>query len=136
MAKKGHGRPPGGMPKGMRMGPGMPSPQALARQVAEMQAKLEQEKAALAEATFTGTAGGGLVTAIVRGSGEVESVRLDPSVLEGGDVEMVGDLVVAAVNVALRQMQEAAAASLGDLGGLGGPGPGSLGLDDLRGLLG
>lgn len=131
MAKKGRGRTAAGLPKGLRMGPGMPNPQQLARQVAQMQAKLTEERAALAEATFAGTAGGGMVTAVVRGNGELESVRLDPSVLEGGDVEMVGDLVVAAVNVALRQMQEAATASLG----LGGVDPAALGLEDLKGLL-
>ena len=52
--------------------------------------------------------------------------------LDPADPEMAGDLVVAAVNQALRQIQEAAAASMG----LGPEGPGALGLDDLRGLLG
>ncbi len=111
----------------------MPSPQQLARQMAEMRAKIDEQRAALAEATFTGTAGGGMVTAVVRGTGELESVRLDPSVLDPADPEMVGDLVVAAVNVALRQAQEAAASSVGlDLGPLD---PGALGLGDLGELL-
>lgn len=111
----------------------MPSPQQLARQMAEMRAKIDEQRAALAETTFTGTAGGGMVTAVVRGTGELESVRLDPSVLDPADPEMVGDLVVAAVNVALRQAQEAAASSVGlDLGPLD---PGALGLGDLGELL-
>jgi len=133
MAKKGHYRIPGGLPQGGRGGPGMPSPQQLARQMAQMRAKIDEQRAALAEATFTGTAGGGMVTAVVRGTGELESVRLDPSVLDPADPEMVGDLVVAAVNVALRQAQEAAASSVGlDLGPLD---PGALGLGDLGELL-
>ena len=133
MAKKGHQRIPGGFPQGGRGGPGMPFPQQLARQMAEMRARIDEQRAALAESTFTGTAGGGMVTAVVRGTGELESVRIDPSVLDPADPEMVGDLVVAAVNVALRQAQEAAASSVGlDLGPLD---PGALGLGDLGELL-
>jgi len=133
MAKKPHHRVPGGYPGG-RMGGGMPSLETLARRAAEMQEQIEAQRAALAERTFTGTAGGGAVSAVVRGTGELESVRFDPAVLDPADPEMAGDLVVAAVNQALRQIQEAAAASMGV--GPGGPGPGGVGLDDLRGLLG
>jgi hypothetical protein len=117
----------------MRPGGGMPSLEALARRAAEMQEQLEAQRAALAERTFTGTAGGGAVTVVMRGSGELESVRFDPAVLDPADPEMAGDLVVAAVNVALRQAQEAAASSVGlDLGPLD---PGALGLGDLGELL-
>lgn len=134
MAKKGHYRGPGGFPPGARPGAGIPSPQQLARQMAEMQAEIDRQRAALAEATFTGTAGGGMVRAVVRGTGELVSVALDPSVLDPADPEMIGDLVVAAVNVAWREAQEAAASSVGlPAGGLD---PGSLDLGDLRGLLG
>ena len=118
----------------MRPGGGMPSLESLARRAAEMQEQLEAQRAALAERTFTGTAGGGAVTVVMRGSGELESVRFDPAVLDPADPEMAGDLVVAAVNQALRQIQDAAAASM-DLGP-GGPGLGGPSLDDLRGLLG
>lgn len=133
MAKKPHRRVPGGFPAGGRSG-GMPSLETLARRAAEMQSQIEAQRAALAERTFTGTAGGGAVTAVVRGSGELESVRFDPGVLDPADPEMAGDLVVAAVNQALRQIQEAAAASMGL--GPAGLGPGAAGLDELRGLLG
>jgi len=134
MAKKAHHRAPGGFPPGARPGAGMPSPQQLARQMAEMQAEIDRQRAALAEVTFAGTAGGGMVRAVVRGTGELVSVSIDPSVLDPSDPEMVGDLVVAAVNVALREAQEAAAATMGL--GPGGVDPGALGLVDLRGLLG
>ena len=134
MAKKPHHRVPGGFPGGMRPGGGMPSLESLARRAAEMQSQIEAQRAALAERTFTGTAGGGAVTAVVRGTGEVESVRFDPAVLDPADPEMAGDLVVAAVNQAMRQVQEAASAAVGL--GADGTGPGGVGLDDLRGLLG
>jgi DNA-binding YbaB/EbfC family protein len=134
MAKKGHRRVPGSFPLGGRTAAGMPSLQSLARRAADMQEQMEAQRAVLAERTFSGTAGGGVVTAVVRGTGELESVRLDPSVLDPSDPEMVGDLVVAAVNLAVRQAQQAAAASVGlDLGAID---PAALGLDELRGLLG
>jgi DNA-binding YbaB/EbfC family protein len=102
-----------------------------------MQAQLQERRAALAQRTFTGTAGGGAVTVVLRGSGELESVSLDPAVLDPADPEMVGDLVVAAVNLALRQLQEEAASGLG-LEGFEPEGfdASAIGLDDLRGLLG
>lgn len=134
MAKKAHHRVPGGFPGGMRPGGGMPSLESLARRAAEMQSQIEAERAALAERTFTGTAGGGAVTVVVRGTGELESVRFDPAVLDPADPEMVGDLVVAAVNQAMRQIQEAASAAMGL--GAEGAGAGGLGLDELKGLLG
>ncbi len=134
MAKKAHHRVPGGFPGGMRPGGGMPSLESLARRAAEMQSQIEAERAALAERTFTGTAGGGAVTVVVRGTGELESVRFDPAVLDPADPEMAGDLVVAAVNQAMRQIQEAASAAMGL--GAEGVGAGGLGLDELKGLLG
>jgi DNA-binding YbaB/EbfC family protein len=110
----------------------MPDMQQLMQQAAQMQAEVQRRQAELAEATFEGTAGGGVVTAVVRGSGELVSVTIDPAVLDPDDPEMVGDLVVAAVNQALKGIQEAAAETmpaLPDLGELGG-------LGDLGGLLG
>ena len=134
MAKKVPRRVPGGFVPGGRPGGGMPSLEALARRAAEMQQEIEAQRAALAERTFTGTAGGGAVTAVVRGSGELESVRFDPAVLDPADPEMAGDLVVAAVNQAWRQIQDEASASVGL--GAGGAGPAGLALGDLRGMLG
>jgi len=132
MAKKTPRRVPGGYPAAGRPGGGMPSLESLARRAAEMQQHLEAQRAALAERTFTGTAGGGAVTAVLRGTGELESVRFDPAALDPSDPDMAGDLVVAAVNQAWRRMQEAATASVW----LGPEGAAGLDLDDLRGLLG
>jgi DNA-binding YbaB/EbfC family protein len=103
------------------------------KQAAEMQTAVQESQAALADATFEGTAGGGVVRAVVSGSGDLLSVEIDPSVLDPDDPEMVGDLVVAAVAQAMEALRERAASSLG-LGGPGGLDPGSLG--DLGGLLG
>lgn len=142
MAKKGYRPPPsrGGSRSGKQMPgmagmPGMPDLQAMLAQAAEMQAAVVGKQQALAGETFEGSAGGGMVTAVVTGTGEVVSVNIDPAVLDPDDPELVGDLVVAAVNQALAAMREEAA-DLGigslpeglDLGGLS--------LDDLGGLLG
>lgn len=114
----------------------MPDVQALMAQAAEMQAAMADTQAALAEQTFEGSAGGGMVTAVVTGSGDLVSVSISPDVLDPDDPELVGDLVVAAVNQANAAMREAAASAMGlpaldDL-----PDLGSMGLDGLGGLLG
>jgi DNA-binding YbaB/EbfC family protein len=106
----------------------MPDMQKMMQQAAEMQAEMARRQAELAEQTFEGSAGGGVVTAVVRGDGHLESVTIDPSVLDPDDAELVGDLVVAAVAQAHEAMAEAAA---GALGGGAGLDPGALGLGDL-----
>lgn len=95
----------------------------LMRQAAQMQAEMEQQRAALAARTFEGSAGGGVVSAFVKGDGSLDRVVIHPDVLD--DAEMLGDLVVAAVNQALASLNEEAATGLGALGDL-----------DLGGLLG
>ena len=107
----------GRMPKDM---------QKLMQQAQQMQAQMQQAQAELAEKTYEGTAGGGVVKATVRGTGELVSVEFDPSVLDPDDPEFVGDLVVAAVNQANAQAAEEANSAMGGLAG---------GLD-LGGLLG
>lgn len=109
---------------------GAPDLNKLVQQAAEMQARVQRRRAELAERTFEGSAGGGMVTAVVSGTGEVVTVTIDPAVVDPDDTEMLGDLVVAAVNGAHRAMAEAAEATLGELdlggladaGGLGDPG--------------
>lgn len=128
MSKKGGGR--GGMPGGM--GDMMGMLQAAQRQAQEMQ---ERMAADLKDKTVEGTAGGGGVTAVVTGTLELRSVRIDASLMQ--DKEMLEDLVAAAVNVALKKAKElqeqAQKGQLGEmLGGLGGKG----GMPDLGALLG
>lgn len=95
----------------------------LARVAREMQAKMQQAQQELAELTVEGTAGGGAVSVTMTGAQEVRGVRIDPAVVEPGEIEMLQDLVLAAVADALRRSKEAAAQRLGAItGGLGLPG--------------
>ena len=88
-----------------------------------MQEQLAAAQEALAEAEVTGTAGGGLVTVVLTGSGEVKSVSIDPKAVDPDDVETLEDLVVAAFHNAAAEQQKLAAAKMGPLaGGLGGLG--------------
>ncbi|MGO8371977.1 YbaB/EbfC family nucleoid-associated protein [Rhizobium ruizarguesonis] len=64
--------------------------------VKEMQAKMEQMQAEIAELTAEGKAGGGLVTVLISGKGELKSLKIDPSLFKEDDVEILEDLIVAA----------------------------------------
>jgi DNA-binding YbaB/EbfC family protein len=102
--------------------------QQILQQAQQMQQQLITAQQELAEAEVTGSAGGGLVTAVVSGSGELKSLTIDPKVVDPEDTETLADLVVAAVRDANTQAQGLAARKMGPLaGGLGG-GLGDLGL--------
>ena len=94
--------------------------------VQKMQADMAAAQAALAEVRVEGTAGGGVVRATVSGTGDLKAVAIDPSVVDPADVEMLEDLVVAAVADARRAANELQETQLGsvtgglDLGPLGG----------------
>ncbi len=93
------------------------------RQVQKLQEEMLQAQEALAEETITATAGGGAVTVIMTGQQRVKSISIAPEVVDPDDVEMLEDLVTAAVNEALERSQELAAERLGALtGGLRIPG--------------
>jgi len=103
------------------------NPQAnLMRQMQRMQQDMSDAQAALATQTVEGSAGGGVVKATASGSGELQAVAISPDVVDPDDVEMLEDLVVAAVTEALRAAQDLQAESMGsvtgglDLGSLGG----------------
>jgi DNA-binding YbaB/EbfC family protein len=108
----------------------MPDMQAILQQAQQMQQQLMSAQQELAEAEVTGSAGGGLVTAVVSGGGELKSLTIDPKVVDPDDVETLADLIVAAVRDANTKAQGLAAAKMGplagglggDLGGLGLPG--------------
>ncbi len=72
----------------------------------QMQGKLTQMQTELAQHTVTGSAGGGMVKVTADGKGEIRSVQIDPSVVSEGDVEMLEDLVIAAVSEAQRKARE------------------------------
>ncbi|HZR81981.1 MAG TPA: YbaB/EbfC family nucleoid-associated protein [Candidatus Binatia bacterium] len=95
----------------------------LMQQAREMQERLSSLQAEVGARTIEASAGGGMVTARVNGKLEVLSIAIDPQVLEGGDREMLQDLVVAAVNQAIRQAQAMMADEMSKLtGGLKIPG--------------
>jgi nucleoid-associated protein EbfC len=114
-------------PKGQRM----PNMQQMLKQVQEMQTQMEEAQEKLADETVQASAGGGMVTVVVSGDLQVKSVTIDPEAVDPEDVEILADMVLAAMNEALRAAQELAASKLGgatgdldlgDLGGLGGLG--------------
>jgi DNA-binding YbaB/EbfC family protein len=97
--------------------------QQLMKQAQKMQQQLLAAQEELAKAEVAGSAGGGLVTATVNGSGELQTVVIDPSVVDPDDVETLQDLVVAAIRDASRAAQELATEKMGPVtGGLGGLG--------------
>lgn len=100
---------------------GQPDMAQLLEQAAQMQQQLLTTQAELAETRVDGTAGGGLVTATVSGTGDLVSLAIDPAACDPDDPETLGDLVVAAVRDATSNASELAASKLGGgLGELGG----------------
>lgn len=95
-------------------------------QVQRMQSEMLEAQQALAEETVEGSAGGGMVKAVMTGSGDLKSIAISPDVVDPSDVEMLQDLVVAAVSDADRKARDRQAERLGsatdglDLGGGGG----------------
>jgi DNA-binding YbaB/EbfC family protein len=111
--------------------PQMGNMQQMLQQVQKMQHEMEAVQEQLKNEVVEASAGGGMVTVRVAGNLEVKAVKIDPSAVDPEDVEILADMVLAAVNEALRMAQELAARKLsgatggldlGDLGGLGLPG--------------
>ena len=95
----------------------------LMKQAQQLQNKLARIQEEAGKKTVEATAGGNMVTATVSGKLELISLRIDPAVAEGGDVEMLQDLVLAAVNEGIRQAQKMMAEEMGKVaGGLKIPG--------------
>lgn len=93
------------------------------KQAQKMQAQMAKVQEDLAGEKVEGSAGGGMVTVTANGQGDVIAVRIDPEVMKDDDVEMLEDLVLAAVNEALRRSKELAAERMGKItGGLGSMG--------------
>jgi DNA-binding YbaB/EbfC family protein len=87
------------------------------KQVQKMQADMMAAQEALAAETVEGSAGGGMVKAVVSGGGELQSVSIAAEVVDPDDVEMLEDLVVAAVTEAMRRSQELQAERMGGVTG-------------------
>ncbi len=111
MAKRG-GFPGGAMPGNMSN---------LMKQAQRMQRQMEESQKEMETKEFTAKAGGGAVTVTVNGSKEVKAVIIEKEVVDPDDVEMLQDLIMAAMNEALSQVDEANQAAMSKMtGGLGG----------------
>ena len=110
--------------------PKPPNMNDMLRQVQQMQADMEKAQEELKHETVEASAGGGMVTVKVSGELEILELKIDPDAVDPEDVELLQDMVQAAVNEAVRSAQELAANKLGAVtGGLGGAGGlGGLGL--------
>jgi hypothetical protein len=101
----------------------------LLEQVGQMQEQMQKAQDELENETVEATAGGGMVTVTATGSGELKEIKIDPKAIDPDDPEMLADMVLAAVNEAIRSarsLQETKLGGLagGTLGGLGLPGLG------------
>jgi DNA-binding YbaB/EbfC family protein len=95
----------------------------LLQQAQRMQAQMAQAQEELAKEIVEASAGGGMVTVKATGAGEITEVAIDPTAIDPDDPELLQDLVLAAVNEALRSAQALAQSKLGgSLGSLGLPG--------------
>ena len=116
------------MRKGMRGGfPGMGglgNMQGMLQKVQKMQAQMQKAQEELQARTFETTAGGGAVKVVVTGKKEMQSITIDPQVVDPDDVEMLQDLIMAAFNEAIRKCTETREQSMNSLapgmGGFGG----------------
>jgi nucleoid-associated protein EbfC len=113
---KGFNRPPGGGGGGAGGG-------GMMNQLRKMQEQMAQTQAQLADETVTATAGGGAVKVIMSGDQNCKAVVIDPELLKDADAEMLQDLVLTAVNMALEKSRQLQSDRLGPLaGGLSGLG--------------
>ncbi|MEC9488607.1 MAG: YbaB/EbfC family nucleoid-associated protein [Halanaerobium sp.] len=93
------------------------------KQVQKMQAQMQKMQEELAEKTLEATAGGGAVKVVVNGKQEIVDITIDPDAVDPEDVEMLEDLIIAAVNEGLRNVQEMMNQEIGKLtGGMNIPG--------------
>ena len=105
-----------GMPGGMNQAAMMKQAQKMQQEMLRMQEEMENK-------TFTASAGGGVVTATVNGKHELQALEIDPDAVDPDDVEMLQDMVIAAVNEAMRAADADSANSMSRLtGGLNFPG--------------
>jgi DNA-binding YbaB/EbfC family protein len=103
----------GGMPPNMNQ---------LMKQAQKMQKKMEEAQAQLEEKTLEVTAGGGVVKVVITGKKEIAELTIDPAAVDPEDVEMLQDLLISAINEALRQADEMVQKEMGKFmpAGMGG----------------
>ena len=114
--KKPKSRQGGGSFGGGNMQKQLAQAQAMQREMEKMQAELEEKE-------FTATAGGGAISVTASGAKEIKSLTIEKDVVDPDDVEMLQDLIIAAVNEVMRQIDEASESEMSKLtGGLNIPG--------------
>jgi DNA-binding YbaB/EbfC family protein len=95
----------------------MPDFMKILQQAQEMQGRFQKIQDELAQQTVSGSAGGGMVTAVVSGTGQIKKIKLEPGVVNPADVEMLEDLVVVAISDAQQKAQKLAQDEMGKLTG-------------------
>jgi len=109
------------LPAGFGGGPG--NMQQIAQQAQKMQAEMERITAELEEKEYTVSSGGNAVSVTVTGKNEVKNISIQPEVVDPDDIEMLSDMIMAAVNEALRMASAERENRLGSItGGLNIPG--------------
>lgn len=108
----------GGFPGGMGMPANMGN---LMKQAQKMQRQMEESQKELEEKEFSAKAGGGAVEVVVTGKKQIKSIKLQEEIVDPEDIETLEDSIVAALNEALKQVDEASSSTMSKLtGGLGG----------------
>jgi DNA-binding YbaB/EbfC family protein len=103
--------------------PQQPNMQQLLKQAQKMQQEMLAAQESLKDEVVEASAGGGMVTVKVTGDLTIKAIAIDPKAVDAEDVELLEDMILAAINEALRSAQELASAKLGGIaGGLGGLG--------------
>ena len=109
------------LPQGMGGGP--QNMNAMIRQAQKMQEDMKKKQAELEEMEFKTTAGGGMVEVTMNGKKEITALAIKPEIVDPDDIEMLQDVIMAAVNEASKQVEETSNAELGKItGGLNLPG--------------
>ena len=109
------------LPKGMGGGP--QNMQAMLKQAQQMQENIEKKKAELEEKEYVVTSGGGMVEVTVTGKHEIKAIGINPEVVDPQDVEMLEDMLMAALNEAMRKIDDDEETELAAVtGGLNIPG--------------
>lgn len=104
-------------------GGGAQNMNAMIRQAQKMQEQMAEKQEELAAREFRGTAGGGMVDVVISGKKEILSLTIQPDVVDPDDIEMLQDLIMAAVNETYRQVEETTSAEMEKItGGLNMPG--------------
>lgn len=109
------------LPQGMGKGPG--NMQSMIKQAQKMQEDMQKAQAELETQEFSASSGGGAVKATVSGKKEITSLTIEPDAVDPEDVEMLQDLIISAVNEAMRQVESASEEQMNSItGGMNIPG--------------